>query len=142
MTKIKFKRPVLLVAPELKQNLEIDSPLLSAKFNEGDTIGKEKWTLGIVCSLRVSQDSIEKSIGIFMDEGINMMGILPIKKIFMNKIVDTKDDVENLWYIETEEFELDEFYNIIELSIDDNLASCGKKRGGKTVGIYTSLSKL
>ena len=142
MTKIKFKRPVLLIAPDLKQNLEIDSPLLHAKFNEGDTIGKEKWTLGIVCSLRVSQDSIEKSIDIFMDEGINMMGILPIKKIFMSKIVETKDDVENLWYIETEEFELDEFYNIIELTIDDNLGGCGKKRGGKTVGIYTSLSKF
>ncbi len=141
MTKIKFKRPVLLVAPDLKQNLEIDSPLLNAKFRESDT-GNEKWTLEIFCLLKVSPDSIEKSIDIFMDEGIHMMGILPIKKIFMNRIGDIKDDVENLWYIETEEFELEEFYNIIELTIDDNLGGCGKKRGGKTVGIYTSLSKL
>lgn len=141
MVKIEFKNPILLIAPDLKQNLAIDSPLLNAKFNKSSITGKNKWTLEIVCLLKVSRNSIKESINILMDEGVNMMGILPIKKIFINKIGDIKDDVENLWYIETEEFELEEFYNIIELNIDDNLFVNGKKRGGKTVGIYTPLSK-
>lgn len=142
MTKIKFKSPILLSSKDSKQNFVIDSPLLNAKFDKGDTVGMEKWVLEIICTLKVSPEHIEKEIDIFMEEDLFMMGLLPIKKIFINRIGNIDYESEHLWYIRTEEFELDEFYNIIELSVDDNLASCGKKRGGKTVGIYTSLSKL
>ncbi|MEZ0004698.1 hypothetical protein ABH942_000041 [Flavobacterium sp. 28YEA47A] len=141
MTKIKFKSPILLTHPDSKQNLTLVSPLLHAKFQKGDTEGKEKWTLEIICTLQVSREYIEKSIDISMDDGLQMMGILPIKKIFLNKIDNFDYRVDHLWYIETETFELDEFYNIIELSVDDDPDCSGKRRGGKTVGIYTSLSK-
>lgn len=142
MTKITFEKPILLSSKDPKQNFLIDSPLLNAKFDKGDTVGMEKWVLEIICTLKVSPDHIEKDIEIFMEEDLFMMGLLPIKKIFIDKIGNIDYHTEHLWYIRTNEFELDEFYNILELSIDDNLASCGKKRGGKTVGIYTSLSKL
>lgn len=120
-------------------------PFINAEFSKGEKTGTENWILEVICFLKVPPLSqtidLSKYIRIQAAEGYLMMDILPMKGISIEKIADYRCDKNYLWYIKTKPFELDELYNVLEVSIDDDL-SAGKRRGGRTVGIYTALSKL
>lgn len=138
---IDYENTTLLSEDHHKPESLYAGPFINAEFQKSDKEGLEEWRLEIICCLKVSPEHIKDKVTIYMAEGREMMSILPMKQILIEKTGDFRCDKKYVWYIRTKSFELDELYNLVEVWISDDL-SAGKKRGGRTIGIYTPLSKL
>lgn len=122
-----------------KENGELNSvPFLNVTFEKNEKQEKE-WTIEIMCYLRLNEGEKEV-LSLWFDDSIEMQdNLLPVKKLHLNMEGGFRENNYNLWYVKAGPFTLEKIYNILEVEVDDDLFT-GKKRGGRTVGIYTPLS--
>ncbi|WP_306350782.1 hypothetical protein [Flavobacterium sp. '19STA2R22 D10 B1'] len=116
------------------------TPFVNATYDKSKVAGKRSWTIEIMCYLPIS-DSSKSEISLVPEEFMELYKeLLPVKKININ-FRSSRMEAINLWYIKSVPFDLDEFYSIIEIQVDNDMGT-GKIRGGKTVGMSNSLTNI